>query len=235
MSFLTASWENLILANYTIDKSILLPYLPKGTELDTYNDDCYVSLVGFMFKNTRLLGIPIPFHRNFEEVNLRFYVKYLDNNNWKRGVVFIKELVPKPALTCIANAIYKEHYQTVPMNHHWSKHGDKQTISYGWTYDKLRQQIEVQASTNSDIIEHNTETEFITEHYFGYTKNKNSTFEYEVTHPKWEQFNVIQYSINVDFQKNYGNDFAMLNTQKPASVLLIKGSKITVENKRKCS
>ena len=44
---------------------------------------CYVSLVGFMFKNTRLLNIPIPFHTDFEEVNLRFYVKHFDGNEWK--------------------------------------------------------------------------------------------------------------------------------------------------------
>lgn len=117
MSFLKANWEYLVLINYEIEPSVLLNYLPKGTELDTFEGKCLVSLVGFMFTDVKLLGIPIPFHRSFEEVNLRFYVKRFEGGAWKRGVVFIKELVPKCALTFVANTVYQEHYQTVPMKH----------------------------------------------------------------------------------------------------------------------
>ena len=117
MSFLAAEWRKLAIANYEIDKSILTDFIPFGTELDLWNNKCYVSLVGFMFINTKLLGIKIPFHTNFEEVNLRFYVKKLENNEWKRGVVFIKEIVPKSALTFVANMVYNENYETMEMNH----------------------------------------------------------------------------------------------------------------------
>lgn len=117
MSFLKAEWRKLVLANYTIEPEILSKYVPFGTELDLWNGKCYVSLVGFMFLNTRLLGVKIPFHVNFEEVNLRFYVKRLDRDTWKRGVVFIKEIVPKPALTFVANTVYQENYETLPMQH----------------------------------------------------------------------------------------------------------------------
>lgn len=117
MSFLKAEWRKLALANYIIDQKLLVKYLPAGTELDLWNGNCYVSLVGFMFVNTKLLGIKIPFHTNFEEVNLRFYVKRFDQGEWKRGVVFIKEIVPKPALTFVANTVYNENYETLPMEH----------------------------------------------------------------------------------------------------------------------
>lgn len=108
MSFLTAEWKNLIMANYEINSEILKPYIPKGTEIDYFNGKCFISLVGFMFKDTKVFGIKFPFHVNFEEVNLRFYVKKGD----KRGVVFIKEIVPKPLITFVANSVYHEHYQT---------------------------------------------------------------------------------------------------------------------------
>ena len=121
MSFLKAEWRKLAIANYEIDQSLLSEFLPFGTELDLWNDRCYVSLVGFMFKNTRLLGFKIPYHINFEEVNLRFYVKRFENNEWRRGVVFIKEIVPKRALTLVANTIYYENYETMPMTHSWSE------------------------------------------------------------------------------------------------------------------
>ena len=108
MSFLTAEWRKLAIANYIIDKKILEKYVPIGTEIDLWKGNCYVSVVGFMFVNTKLLGIRIPFHTHFEEVNLRFYVKRFVNGKWRRGVVFIKEIVPKPALTFVANTVYDE-------------------------------------------------------------------------------------------------------------------------------
>ena len=92
-TFLSAEWRNLLMANYEIDPAVLKKYLPCHTELDEFNGVHYVSLVGFLFTNTRLKGIAFPFHSTFEEVNLRFYVRYKEDNQWKRGVVFIKEIV----------------------------------------------------------------------------------------------------------------------------------------------
>lgn len=115
MKFLSAEWRKLIIINYEVDPGILDKYLPNGVELDYWKDKCYVSLIGFMFLKTKLLGIPVPFHRDFEEINLRFYVKKFEDNEWKRGVVFIKEIVPKIALTLVANIFYNEHYERLPM------------------------------------------------------------------------------------------------------------------------
>lgn len=231
MSFLTAEWKNLILINYKIDPEILIPYIPKGTELDFFNDTCYVSLVGFLFHNTKLLGIKVPFHHTFEEVNLRFYVKYKDDKKWKRGVVFIKELVPKPALTFIANTIYKENYQTLPMSHTWKSNAFEKKIEYQWNIKNTIQKINVTSEPYLKEIAPGTEAEFITEHYFGYTKQQHNTYEYEVKHPKWRHYPIKNYEIDVDFELNYGKVFKQLNHQKPLSVLLAEGSKISVENK----
>lgn len=233
MSFLRAEWRKLILANYIIDKEVLLKYVPAGTELDLWNGNCYVSLVGFMFKNTKLLGVKIPFHTNFEEVNLRFYVKRFDNGVWKRGVVFIKEIVPKRALTFVANTIYKENYETLPMKHSWTYGNGEQTIDYKWKKDGLWYSMSVESSMERSMMESGSEEEFIAEHYWGYAQvNSKKTNEYEVTHPKWEVYEVKDYKIDIDFKAVYGSDFEMLNNCKPTSVILAEGSKITVENKK---
>ena len=58
--FLTAHWQDLIMANYAVDPSLLEPRLPAGTELDLQDGKCFVSPVGFMLLDTRVLGIPIP-------------------------------------------------------------------------------------------------------------------------------------------------------------------------------
>ncbi|NQY29088.1 MAG: DUF2071 domain-containing protein [Flavobacteriaceae bacterium] len=231
MSFLTAEWRKLILINYNIDPEILAPYVPNGTELDFYNNTCYVSIVGFLFQETKLLGIKIPFHSNFEEVNLRFYVRHKENNHWKRGVVFIKELVPKPALTLVANSIYKENYQTVPMQHTWESNPDSQKVEYKWVIKNKAQKINIISQPITKTITTGTEEEFITEHYFGYTKQNDNTYEYEVKHPKWKHYPVLEYNIDVDFELNYGSNFKFLNNQEPLSVLLAEGSEIAVENK----
>lgn len=231
MNFLKAEWRKLAIINYEIDPEILLKYLPEGTELDFYKEKCYVSLVGFMFLNTKLLGLPIPFHRNFEEVNLRFYVKKKEGNEWKRGVVFIKEIVPKPALSFVANSIYKENYKTMPMKNFINEKEGELLIKYSWK-DKTWHSIEITAESEQLLMEDNSEFEFITEHYFGFTKRENKTSEYEVCHPKWNYYLVKNHELKIDFNKIYGKDFRFLNNQKPISVMLAEGSEIEVKTKK---
>lgn len=231
-TFLTAEWRKLAMANYSISPDILKSYLPPRTEIDTWNGACYVSLIGFMFQQVKLKGVKIPFHVNFEEVNLRFYVRYNDNGNWKRGVVFIKEIVPKPALTFVARTLYNEKYQTLPMSHSWTSEDDRQTIEYKWKKGKWHS-LRIRTSKNSSLIQSQSEEEFITEHYWGYTKlANNKTSEYGVEHPQWEVYQTIDYSIDVDFGAVYGPEFSFLTRQEPKSVFLAEGSAIEVKTGR---
>ncbi|KIO77257.1 hypothetical protein TH53_10435 [Pedobacter lusitanus] len=233
MSFLTAEWRKLAIANYAIDQEILRPYLPAGTELDIWNDTCYVSLIGFLFKNTKLLGFSVPFHANFEEVNLRFYVKYKDGDTIKRGVVFIKEIVPKFALSVVANTVYHEHYEAMPMTHRWSETETEREVEYSWRCKNEWQTFSVKANKALSEILPGSEAEFITGHYWGYTRcNDTQTNEYEVKHPKWAQYKVKDFKIAVDFAHTYGAEFDCLNRQQPVSVMLAEGSDISVEGKK---
>ena len=233
MSFLTAEWRKLAMVNYVVEPKRLTAYLPHGTELDLWQGRCYVSLVGFMFLDTRLMGVPIPFHRNFEEVNLRFYVRHKDSEGWKRGVVFIKEIVPKPALTWVANTLYKEHYQTMPMQHQWKKSAENWEVTYQWKHRQQWQKMKVVAENTPVEIPKGSEEEFITEHYWGYSRvSKEKTYEYEVKHPRWQHYPVKSHLAKVDFERVYGAKFAFLNGQQAHSALLAEGSEISVENKR---
>nr|WP_321237418.1 DUF2071 domain-containing protein [uncultured Psychroserpens sp.] len=228
MTFLEAYWKNLILINYEIDPNVLKPFIPKGTELDFFNGKCYVSVVGFMFMNTKVLGLKLPYHINFEEVNLRFYVQ----RNGERGVVFIKEIVPKPLITLVANSIYHEHYQTSKMKHRWTEKDDSKCFEYHWKLNNDWQSITVQTNKMFSEIIDGSEEQFITEHYFGYTKHGTKTYEYEVVHPSWRQLKVKDYSVNINFEANYGTHFKMLNLATPTSVILAEGSKVAVKNKK---
>ncbi|MCW8980545.1 MULTISPECIES: DUF2071 domain-containing protein [Altibacter] len=236
MSFLTAEWRKLLLANYEVPPSLLTKYLPFGTELDLWKGRCYVSMVGFLFVNTRLRGLKIPYHTTFEEVNLRFYVKREEMGQWKRGVVFVKEIVPKPAITWVANTFYKERYETHPMKHVWNEDKSHLEVSYHWRLNSGWQFLQGTAEANAKPIEPGSEAEFITEHYWGYAQvNDHTTNEYEVTHPRWLQYPILTFESNIDFTANYGPAFAMLNQQEPISVMLAEGSAITVESKKQIS
>ncbi len=223
--FLRAEWRNLIMANYVIDPEILKSYLPLGTELDFYQNRCLVSLVGFQFVNTRVLGIKIPFHTNFEEFNLRFYVKRKIGNEIRRGVVFVKEIVPKPAIAWVARTIYHEPYVTMKM------HTDIQTQNNQiyCRYDFGENHIAVMAEIDKKTILPNTEEDFITEHYFGYNKfNTQKTLEYGVEHPKWNTHKILKFVGKCDFEKLYGSQFVPFLNTEPTSVFLVDGSEIVV-------
>ncbi|MBC7828741.1 MAG: DUF2071 domain-containing protein [Chitinophagaceae bacterium] len=229
--FLTAEWRKLIMFNYSVDPSILTPYLPYKTELDFYKDKCYVSLVGFGFINTRLKGFAIPFHRDFEEINLRFYVRYNDDGVWKRGVTFIKEIVPKRALTMVANSIYNEKYVTLPTRRHWIKNTDSMNVSYQWKHQGDWDFVEVKALSTASMIMPESEEEFITEHYWGYTQlDDRMTSEYQVEHPRWLVYPILHHTIQVRFGSLYGAEFGTLKDAIPDSIVLAEGSEISVRS-----
>jgi len=227
--FLSAEWRNLLMANYAIHPEILKKYVPPHTELDTYNNICYISLVGFMFLNTRVQGFGFPFHRNFEEVNLRFYVRFKSAEGWKRGVVFIKEIVPKHMITFVANTIYKEKYATHRMSHEWKTDENQLHVAYRWKTKNEWNHLKATVAKEALPIQEGSEEEYITEHYWGYTRiSSTSTGEYEVKHPRWNIHPVLEYDIKCDVKALYGEEFSDTFIESPRSVFLAEGSAIQV-------
>ncbi len=228
MRFIKANWNNLILASYEVEQELLEPYVPVGTQLDSFNGKFYVSLVAFMFHDTRVLGIPVPFHINFEEVNFRFYV-VPENDKSKRAVVFIKEIVPLKAIQIVANALFHENYITTSMNHDFTE----KTFEYSWSNHGQNQSVFVKLDNELQIPDSNSIEEFISEHYWGFTKSNQSTLVYEVKHPQWKTSTITEYSIDVDFSRVYGKDFEFLNEKQPSNVCFARGSEIEVMSARK--
>jgi uncharacterized protein YqjF (DUF2071 family) len=223
--FLTAKWNDLIMANYEVNPSILQPLVPSGVELDLFEDKCFVSLVGFMFLDTRVMDFLIPFHVNFEEVNLRFYVKRVLDGETRRGVVFIKEIVPRAAIATVARVVYGEPYERWAM----SNRRDENSVSYEWRKAGCTNRLCVDRGANMGVPADASHGSFIIEHYWGYTRRSTTrTDEYKVEHPKWEIFSTANERIEVDFAKTYGEKFVFLNDAQPYSVLLAAGSEIAV-------
>lgn len=229
--FLTAEWRNLVMMNYVVPEDILLPYLPKGVELDHFEGKCYVSFVAFHFLHTKVKGIGFPFHRNFEEINLRFYVKYKENGTYKRGVVFISELVPKRMISWIAKLIYQEQYDYTPISSSVIE-TDKRSLDFNWGKHQ-NYTLTVETGIKSEPIEAGSKEEFIFEHYWGYTGlSNNRTGEYRVAHPRWNVYPVTDYKTTADFALMYGDQFSFLNSTEPDSVFVAEGSAVSVYERK---
>lgn len=222
MKFLRAQWKHLLFANYRIDPDILSTLVPNATQIDTFQGDCYVSLVAFLFDRTRILGMPIPFHVRFEEVNLRFYVSPIADPT-KRAVTFIKEIVPRSSIPIVANTLFGEHYMTLPMSHR----NEESEHEYRWGRN-LDQKFSARLKQESYVTQPETLAEFITEHYWGYAKHLIGTLEYRVEHPKWKCVDVNDFDLQVDFESVYGEPFRELGDRRPDSVFYAKGSEVSV-------
>lgn len=231
--FLTAEWRNLVMINYEVDPAILHPLVPRGTELDQWNGKTFVSEVGFLFLNTRVAGWAIPFHCNFEEINLRFYVRRKAEDGWRRGVVFIKEIVPRFAIAAVARISYNEKYIARRMWHgtdlsetSFTKTG---LVEYGWMEKTGRNFLRVRATGKSEPLFAGSEEEFITEHYWGYARQRDGgTVEYQVEHPSWRVWQVCEAEFCCDVERVYGEQFAEVLRAKPSSAFVADGSPIIV-------
>ena len=228
--FLKAKWENLVMINYEVDPAVLKPYIPPGTELDFWEGKALVSMVGFMFNDTRVLGVQWPWHVNFEEVNLRFYVRYFDGANWKRGAVFVSEIVPKPFITIIANTLYKEHYRAMPMRHSITAtvDGDTQFL-YEWKFKGAWNKLGATVGNRPAPILPGSAEGFIFEHYWGYNAvSKFKTTEYQVEHVSWQINEVKSFIFDADVAALYGPMFAPYLQAEPYSVFFALGSEVNV-------
>ena len=231
-TFLTAEWRKLIMAQYEVAPKKLAPYLPRGLELDLYEGKCYVSLVAFLFDKVRVKGLAIPLHTRFEEINLRFYVRRREpDGSIKRGVVFIREFVPRRAIAWVAKRFYEEPYHAVPTRSEISSDAKTLTAEYGWKLGGRWHTLSAAAYLPPQAIAPGSEEEFLTEHYWGYTRRSDgSTSAYQVEHPRWQTYRLQSYEIAVDFENLYGPKFGFLTGQRVSSVLLAEGSEVTVHS-----
>lgn len=225
------------MAQYVVKPKLLMPYLPRGVELDLFHhaggeSRCYVSLVAFLFDRVRVKGLPVPLHTRFEEINLRFYVRRREEDgSVKRGVVFIREFVPRRAIAWVAKRFYEEPYLAAPTRSEISPSGGTLTAKYGWKMGGRWHTLSAVAYLPPQPIAPGSEEEFLTEHYWGYTKRSNgSTSVYQVEHPRWETYRLQSYEIAVDFEQLYGPEFGFLTERRVSSVLLAEGSGVAVRS-----
>jgi uncharacterized protein YqjF (DUF2071 family) len=233
--FLRAEWRMLAMLNFEVDPKVLLNHLPTGTELDQWNGKTFITLVGFRFLKTRVFGVPLPFHRNFEEVNLRFYVRRRVGSEVRRGVVFIREIVPRWAIARVANLLYNERYVALPMSHKIQSGGDRRlSVEYSWKANRSGGRILTVVKDDPALPEDGSEEQFITEHYWGYAAQRDhGCMGYRVEHPAWKVWTAERATFDGDMKELYGHDLASVIRTAPCSAFLAEGSEVTVHRGRR--
>ena len=227
--FLTAEWRYLTILNFEVDPALLAPRIPPGTELDTFDSRAFISLVGFRFLDTKVYGISIPFHRNFDEVNLRFYVRRRESGAVKRGVVFIQEIVPRRVVAAVARCVYRENYRRLPMSHQIAREGTSLRVEYAWRLAGRWNRLAVSAAGEPSEIAEGSLHQFIAEHYWGYCAQPGgSTVEYRVAHPPWRIWNAVESNVTGDSETLYGREFSAVLSRPPDSAFLSEGSPVAV-------
>jgi uncharacterized protein len=231
--FLTANWRYLVMLNFAIDPKILQPLVPVETELDFHEGRTFVSVVGFLFLDTRVIGLPIPWHRDFEEVNLRFYVRRKSTSEWRRGVVFVRELVPRRAIALIARTFYGEPYMALPMRHVLEHKDGRVFVEYQWRRGQRWETLAMTAIGEPQSAGHGSHEEFITEHYWGYTARHDGCSEYCVEHPRWRLWTATTTKFEADVATLYGSQFVETLAAAPVSAFIADGSTIQVHQRNR--
>ena len=232
--FLTATWRHLAFLNYEVDPALLTTRLPVGTELDTWHGHALVSLIGLRFLDLKVLGLAIPGHQAFDQINLRFYVRrFVGESDWRRGVVFIKEIVPKRLIAAIARMWYREPYARLPTRHTMGGGGPPGlgpfTARYDWKHRGRWQAISGHGAGQPAVFAPGSVEDFITERYWGYRADPTGgTTEFRTAHPPWRVWPLRDPRLEGDVAPLLGAELSRHLAGPPHSAFLADGSPVAV-------
>jgi uncharacterized protein YqjF (DUF2071 family) len=226
---LSTEWRDLLMLNYETDPALLQPFVPRGTELDSFEGKTYFSLVGLRFARTKLFGsISVPFHSDFDEVNLRIYVRRREGSEIRRGVMFIREIVSLPAVTLVARLAFAENYTTLPLRHSINLTDSGGSVEYSWKSKRQQFRIYAHASGNPSRA-HGSLEQFISEHYWGYARRRDGgSLEYHVQHEPWRIWRATNAKFDGDGAALYGSELGSILSQPPRSAFIADGSPVLV-------
>ena len=227
-NLLTSDWKKVALANYIVQPEILEKYLPKYTKMDFFNGNCYVSLVGFQVQNLKIADVKVPLISDFEQIDLRLYVKRFDGANWRRGIVIISSILDKPGLNSLTNSFFSTNYNSLPTSQEIKQTINELDVKYSWNFNEEWQYLRVKSDQLASPFDSDSETGFLLNRPYGYIKAGEMTTEYEISHVSWHTYKVEEYSINVDFSRQFDPYFSIMNSSPPRSVMLVEGSSVEI-------
>ena len=231
MKVMTGEWRYLAMFNYLIDPTVLAPYVPAGTTLDTWHGECLISVVGLRFLSLKVLGVPAPLHRNFPQVNLRFYVKRERGSEVRHGARFIQEFVRLPTMAYTARLVMNEPLTALPMQSSAPERAGQTPglVAYAWRHHRHWNHIAVRPVGGPLDVPDDSLEQFVIERFWGYTPQRDGgTLEYGVRHPRWRTWRVAEPEFECDVAGLYGPQFVEALSAPPRAVFLAEGSPVAM-------
>lgn len=232
----STEWKKVALANYIVPQEVVEKYLPQHTKIDFFNGNCYVSLVGYRYTKIKIADVKIPLIPDFEEIDLRFYVKRFDGGSWRKGTVAISRILNAPGLDKLGNTLFQGNLSSTPTSGEIHETEDKLDVKYSWKLNNEPQYIRVKSSKLASPFQKDTETEFLLNRPYIYQQfGDDHSQEIELKHASWHLYPVEEYSINADFSRQFDPIFSILNSATPQSVMLAEGSTVDVQKAQRIS
>ena len=225
---ISSEFRKVALVNYLVPPEVVGKYIPKHTKIDFYNGECMVSLVGFQVQKLKVAGVKVPLLKDFEEIDLQIYVKRFDGAKWRKGVVVINRIFDQPAATHLANTVFKANYSSMPVAGKVEETEEYLKVGYSWQFREIQQNFWVKSNRLAAPYDKDTAAAFVLDRPYGYVKSEEQTYEYKIDHVDWHLYTVEEYSLDIDFSKQFDPAFNILNSQTPQSVVLTEGSTIGI-------
>jgi uncharacterized protein len=216
------------LLNYMIPPEVIEKYVPEHTRLDYYNGECMISLAGFQVRKLKVADVKIPLLKDFKEIDLQIYLKRFDGAKWRKGVVVIKRIFDQPGVAPLTNTIFRTNYISLPATSSVNETAESIEVKYSWQFDSMEQKFWVKSNRLAAPYEKDTEAAFVLDRPYGYIKAGEETYEYEIKHVDWHLYTVEEYSVDIDFSRQFDPAFNILNAQTPHSVILTEGSTVEI-------
>jgi uncharacterized protein YqjF (DUF2071 family) len=241
--FLTARWTELAMLNFKVPADVIARMAPVGTEPNLFGGTAYLSVVGFMFRDARLFGWRMPGHGRFEEVNLRYYVRREVGGEVRRGVVFVREIAPRPIVAAVARWVYNESYVTRRMRNEielaGATPGAGDRVGYAWRTGRGRachwNRVAARVAAAPQLPAVGSLEEFIVEHYWAYVRGRDGlTREYRVAHRPWRVAPAADVVWDCDLEATYDSPLAAYLAAPPVMGMIADGSAVQVFRGRRC-
>ncbi len=181
-------WNNALFLHWKIPFEIVRELVPKQFNIDTFDDNAYVSLVAFTMEKIRPRNLPsISYISDFDEINLRTYV----NNDNKQGVYFLNIEAGKSLSTFIAKQLSGLPYEKADLSRTKT------------TYKSKNTKKDFHLDTEFEIKELRTEKtkldKWLTERYCLYIDINETFYCYDIHHKEWEIKNVELKKLNLKY------------------------------------
>lgn len=225
---ISSEFRKVTLINYVVPVEVIEKYLPEHTKPDYYNGECMISLVGFQVHKLKVANVKLPLLKNFEEIDLQIYVKRFDGAQWRKGVVVINRIFDMPGTAPLTNTLFRTNYTSLPTSGSVQETEKFLQVKYSWHVREMEQSFMVRSNRLAAPYDKDTEAAFILDRYYGYLKTEEDTYEYEIKHVNWHLYTVEEYSVDVDFSRQFDPAFNVLNSQTPHSVILTEGSPVEI-------